>query len=269
MKELTIEEAKRIELNILLELDSFCKKNNKQYCLAYGTLLGAVRHKGFIPWDDDIDVTMPREDYNWMIQNYNKLNPNGRYRLIAPTMPEAKHSFVKIIDTYTVKIEPGMDYSQGFLGIDLDIFPLDGQPEKEKDFDKWFSQLMKIYKYFGICLLEAKGSLKRRIGVPVIRILTGNRRYLLRKAAKLHSKYPYHSSEYVGSVECAFVNRGDRFEKKCFDKCIEADFEGYKFPIPAEYDKVLTSIYGNYMQLPPEEKRVTHHVNKMYLKETH
>ena len=268
MRELSVQETKEIELAILLQVDKFCKANNLQYFLAYGTLIGAVRHNGFIPWDDDIDIVMSRDDYNWMIHNYNKMNPNGRYRLISPFMPESKHSFVKIIDTYTVKTEPDMDYKHGNLGVDIDIFPLDGQPDDDEVFEKWYSQLMKIYKYYGLCLLKAEGSLKRRIGVPLIRIMTGGRKNLLRRAAKLHNKYPYKESRYVGSIECLYVYRGDRHEKNCVERSVEADFEGYKFPIPAGYDKILTNIYGNYMQLPPEEKRITHHSNRTYLKDT-
>ena len=84
MRELTADETKKIELEILLHVDKFCRDNGIQYFLAYGTLIGAVRHKGFIPWDDDVDINMSRENYNWMIENYNRMNPGGRYKLISP-----------------------------------------------------------------------------------------------------------------------------------------------------------------------------------------
>lgn len=267
MRELTSEEAKKIELEILLFVDEVCRNNGLRYCLAYGTLIGAIRHKGFIPWDDDIDINMPRKDYNWLIENFNTLCAESKYRLISPFSKKSKHSFVKIIDTQTVKIEPGLDYEGNYLGIDIDIFPLDGEPETDAEFEKWYGRLMNVYKWYGYCLLDPKGSLKRRVGVRLIRFVTGGRENLLKKAAKLHSKYPYENAKYVGAVECLFNSKGNRFRKEWFEKSILTEFEGHMLPVPAEYDKILTSVYGDYMKLPPVEKQVTHHVNKMYVKE--
>ena len=268
MRELSLEEAKTVELNILLHVNEFCKKNNLRYFLAYGTLIGAVRHNGFIPWDDDIDISMPREDYNWLIENFNKMNPNGRYKLISPYSKKAKHSFVKIVDTFTTKIESGVSYDDDYLGVDVDVFPIDGQPDSALEFNKWFEKLQKIYRLHHYCLMEPKGSIKRRIGIPIIRMLTGGKVALVKKADRLLARYPYDKSNYVGVIACLYINKGDRFKKECFDKSVEIDFEGQKLPIPAGYDEILTNIYGNYMELPPEEKRVTHHMNKMFVKDS-
>ena len=267
LKPISGEDLKKIELDILLDIDRFCKENGLRYFLAYGTLIGAVRHKGFIPWDDDIDINMPRKDYDWLIENFNTLCAGSKYRLISPFSKRSKHSFVKIIDTQTVKIEPGLDYKGDYLGIDIDIFPLDGEPENDAAFEKWYDRLMKVYKWYGYCLMEPKGSLKRSIGVRLIRLVTGGRVRLLKKAAKLHSKYPYENAEYVGAVECAFNSKGNRFKKEWFGEILETDFEGHKLWIPAGYYEILSSVYGDYMKLPPVEKQVTHHVNKIFLKE--
>lgn len=267
MKELSLKEAKTVELNILLHINEFCKKNNLRYFLAYGTLIGAVRHNGFIPWDDDIDINMPRKDYNWLMENYNKMNPNGRYKLISPYSKEAKHSFIKIIDTFTTKIELGLSFNEDYLGIDIDVFPIDGQPESELDFNKLFDRLRRIYRLHYYCQIDSQRSIKRRIGIPIIRMLTGGKTALVKKAEKLHSKYQYDKANYVGVTACLYINKGDRYKKECVDKSIDIDFEGYKLPIPAGYDEILTNIYGDYMKLPPEEKRVTHHANKMFIKD--
>lgn len=267
MRELSLPEVKTVELNILLHIDDFCKKNNLRYFLAYGTLIGAVRHSGFIPWDDDIDISMPRKDYNWLLENYNEMNPNGRYKLISPYSKKAKHTFIKIIDTFTTKIESGISHDGDYLGIDVDVFPIDGQPESALAFNKWFDKLRRIYMLHYRCLVEPKGSVKRTIGIPIVRAITGGKTVLIKRAENLLSKYPYNKSTYVGVTACLYINKGDRYKKKCVDKSIDVDFEGHKLPIPAGYDEILTNIYGDYMKLPPEEKRVTHHVNKMFIKD--
>jgi lipopolysaccharide cholinephosphotransferase len=269
MRELGFDERKKIELEILIEFDKFCKENGLTYFLAYGTLIGAIRHKGFIPWDDDIDINMPRKDYCWFVENYNKKNLNGRYKAVSPKMPEAQHTFLKFIDTKTLKIEPNIKYEYGCLGIDIDIFPLDGQPEDEKKYNRWYDNLMRIYRFFGLCGKDNTGNIKikRRIALLVIKPLTGGRKKLLRKAERLHQKYPYDISKYIGSIESAFDERSVRFPKEWFAKSIFVEFEGHKLPVPVEYDKVLKKIYGNYMEFPPKEEQKIHHINRMFLLE--
>ncbi len=258
---------KKIELDILLELDDFCKRNGLRYFLAYGTLIGAIRHKGFIPWDDDIDIQMPRADYNWLIENYNKMNLNGRYKIISPNMTESRFTFIKFVDTSTIKIEHGIDYSDGTLGIDIDILPLDGEPEDEKEYDKWYDKLIRIYRLHSHCSKDTKLTFKRRIIVPIIRLLSGGRKHLMKKSEKLHAKYPYEQSRYISVIEGYFNKKRRRFEKEWFSESIAAEFEGHMFPIPCGYDFVLRKIYGDYMKLPPPEQQIPCHNCKVYLKE--
>ena len=264
-RELGIEEAKQIELEILLHIDKICKENKLRYFLAYGTLIGAVRHKGFIPWDDDVDINMPREDYDWLIANYNKMYPNGRYKLISPFSKESRHSFVKFVDQNTLKIEPGFDYKDGYLGIDVDIFPLDGEPDDEKAFNKWYYKLMRVYKVYSLCRKSKHSTLKRKIGVPLLKIFMGNWERQLKKAEKLHKMYPYAEANFIGAVECLYNSRGNRYKKEWYAESVEVEFEGHMLPIPCGYDAVLRKMYGDYMRLPPVEQQVTHHTNKMYL----
>ena len=134
MKRISFEEAKRVELDILLHVAKFCDEHGLRYFLAYGTLIGAVRHKGFIPWDDDIDIQMPREDYEKLLELYPKENTDEKYFLLAPEMKGAHHPYAKIIDTRTVKKELGAKKNNP-LGVDIDVFPLDGQPDGDKEFE--------------------------------------------------------------------------------------------------------------------------------------
>lgn len=266
MRKLTDSEVKKFELDILLEIDRFCRENGLRYFLAYGTLIGAVRHKGFIPWDDDIDINMTRADYNRMVESYNAMNPGGRYKLVAPGSSQSRHSFVKLIDTHTVKIEGGTDYSDGYLGIDVDIFPLDGQPEDEETFEKWYRKLIGVYDMY-CYIVYSSVSLKRRIIAPFIRLFKGGPKRLLAKAEKLHALYPYEGARYVGAVESSFNTKGNRFDAAWFKDSTQLEFEGHMLSAPAGYDKILRKVYGDYMKLPPAEQQVTHHTNDCYLKE--
>jgi lipopolysaccharide cholinephosphotransferase len=268
MREITdINEIKKIELNILVHFDEFCKQHGLRYFLAYGTLIGAIRHQGFIPWDDDIDVYMPRPDYNRLIAEYNKLNPNGRFRVVRPIEDLSPFSFVKFVDNHTVKIEGSCDYARGNMGIDIDVFPLDGQPESEEEFKAWYNKLYKIYALHLRSSIETRSTLKRRILVPLFRIAVGGRKRLLKKAARLHAKYPYENSKYVGSVECTANDMNDRYQKEWFSESTEVPFEDYTFPIPKGYDPILRKAFGNYMEPPPEEHRVSWHHARFYIQD--
>ena len=262
MKPMTFDEKRQVEFGILKDVARFCDEKGLTYFLAYGTLIGAVRHKGFIPWDDDIDIWMPRADYNEFLKIYN--NEASRYRAVSPEEKIARHSFTKVIDTKTFKIEDDTDYSNGNLGVDIDIFPLDGQPEDEKMYNKWYRRLQLYYRLFSYCVMKSNGKLKKKIGLPVVKFLCGDKNNLLNKAAALHKRYSYEDSKFVGAVESCYNFINNHYKKEWFDDYILTDFENTQFKIPIGYDSILTQMYGDYMQLPPEEKRVAHHKNDAY-----
>ncbi len=263
MKKMQIDEIKRVELGILSNIADFCDKNGLKYFLAYGTLIGAIRHKGFIPWDDDIDIWMPRDDYNKLIEIFNKDN-NQKYKLISPNDIVARHTFVKIVDTYTCKIENGIEYKNGCLGVDIDIFPLDGEPDDDATYVKWYNKLQRCYKKIYYYVRTSSGQFKTKVKIFVIKSLSGGKKHLLKKANKLHNMYIYEDSNYIGTVESADNSIKNRYLKEWFADYILVDFEDYKFKIPIGYDEILTKMYGDYMQLPPEGKQITHHKNNMY-----
>ena len=129
MKKITIEEAKKIELDILSYIDDFCQKNNIEYFINYGTLIGAVRHKGFIPWDDDIDISMTRENYDKFIEYYK--NDKSKYKLLAlETNKHYFNNFAKIVDS-TTRIDNTRIYKSYPSGIFIDIFPMDSFSDKK------------------------------------------------------------------------------------------------------------------------------------------
>ncbi len=265
MKKLTTEEIKKIEIDILSDVANFCDKNGLTYFLAYGTLIGAVRHNGFIPWDDDIDIQMPRRDYNFLINHYNE--NNKRYKLIAPTDTCARHSFVKIIDTKTIKIESGIDYKNGYLGIDIDVFPIDGQPEDENEYIKWFDCLQGYYKKFVRAVAKKNNNILKRFYNWIIVFFAGGKNGIYKRTIALHERYSFEKSEFIGTIESAFNSSKNRFDKSCYAGTINVSFENKIFKIPVGYDTILYKMYGDYMKLPDEKERITHHVNEMFLLE--
>ena len=263
MRDIGLEEAKQIELDVLKSVVEFCEQRNLRYYLAYGTLIGAVRHKGFIPWDDDVDIQMPRKDYDEFIKTFD----HEYLKVIAPGTAMSKHPIVKVIDTRTVKIEPVFNYPNGYLGIDIDIFPLEGTPTDEAEFAEWYAALMKNYKDLSFSTQRITGTFEQKIKKLIRRFLAHSPKRCLKDIERLHAQSSYEDSEFVGSIACLYNSAKNRVPKSCFENTVDVEFEGIKFKAPAEYDYVLRSIYGDYMQLPPEEKRVTHHTNKMYWKE--
>lgn len=269
MRKLTFEECKQVELDILLDVARFCDEHSITYFLAYGTLIGAVRHKGFIPWDDDIDIYMPREDHDRFIELFTGEAKPERLEAIHPAHPRSRHSFTKIVDNDTLKIEKGYAYPNGHLGVDIDIFPVDGQPEDAEEFEKWFKKLDRLYTLDFLSSLGKGESAKRKLAyfaMKFIKIFMPVRK-IRKKTAALHAKYPFKSSKYAGSVESSCNARGDRARRECFEGFEWAEFEGHKFKIPKGYHEIMTNLYGDYMQLPPEEKRVTHHFADSYWKD--
>ena len=266
LKPIGFEEAKVLELDILKQVATYCEENGLRYFLTYGSLIGAIRHKGFIPWDDDIDIQMPRADYLKLIRDFNEKIPNKELFLVSPDSSIARHPIVKIIDQRTVKVEPGYDYSNGALGIDIDVFPIDGMPENEKEYKRWRRKLMWNYNCFNAAKQLKEGSFKHRVKLFLIGTHRYPANYWLEKAAKLHAEYPMDACSYAGSMEMLYNGPGNRVRKECFDDYIMADFEDTKFRIPVGYDELLTSIYGDYMKLPPAEWQVTHHTNNTFWK---
>lgn len=261
-------QIKQIELHILLELDSFCRKNRLKYYLSGGTLLGAIRHRGFIPWDDDIDVCMPRKDYMFFVNLFNGYKSN----LMVKSNLKGNFSapFTKIIDINTSIYSR---YSDGDINTNLwiDIFPVDGLP-KDIEFVKSIYRKCNFYR--------------RILGFTDVRLGEGTTlirkysKYLLKPLAQLYGKqrcidniekiaaqYPYEESQYVGAITWGLYGAGERMLKSEFEKAVEVEFEGHKFPAFSCWDSYLKGLYGDYMQLPPVEKRKTHDMEAYLLEE--
>ena len=268
LKPISLEEHKRLQLEILENVAAFCEKEKLEYFLIFGTLLGAVRHKGFIPWDDDIDIVMPRASYNRLIKLYNSQSSDDKFYLVDPKDAMARHSIVKIINKKTIKIEPGINYETGYLGVDIDVFPMDGEPDKYVDFLSFWKKLNRIFKVFNRLTADYTSfSIKGKVFKFLLKLLYKNKNNVLDIAEKIHKKYPYEKSLFVGPIAHAYNETNNRFKREWFRDFIMVDFEGKKFRAPIDYDAVLGTLWKNYMELPPEDQRVTHHSNYIYWKD--
>lgn len=266
---LTVEENKKAQLDILSYVDAFCSKMGLRYYLGDGTLIGAVRHHGYIPWDDDIDIRMPRPDYDELIRIFNDGSKDSRYRLIEPKSKLAQNSFVKIIDSDTIKIEPYLDYKNGYLGVDIDVFPFDGCPSDEQEFTEWATTIRSydkafLYKkriWYRAILSRAKDFFCKRLHAKWLPFVSSDE--ILTTIENSFQEYPFDKSEYICGVNVVDCFRVPADAIKAY---MLVPFEDRTFRIPVGYDAILTAQYGNYMQLPPIEEQVTHHTNKVYWK---
>ncbi|MFR7677767.1 MAG: phosphorylcholine transferase LicD [Acutalibacteraceae bacterium] len=268
MNKISDQEIKAIELHVLKTLTNYCDKNGIRYFLSYGTLIGAIRHQGFIPWDDDIDVVIPRPDYMRLI----KLLGNQEISFCKLSSPYNNRDhflpYSKIYHIETEKIEEGVQYRGTPLGIDVDIFPLDGVPEDERKAEKFYKVQKKLFRWSVLSFSPYEKSPNMiRTALRYIRMflvkLVGNYHWiiLLNKRAL---KYPYEGSKMVGVPVIGYDNVLKRINRSCFDESIPVHFEGEVYLAPKGYDEFLRTLYGDYMQLPPEDKRISTHLYEAY-----
>lgn len=263
MKEITVEEKKKLSLEILCEIHDFCEKNDICYYLDYGTLLGAVRHKGYIPWDDDIDISMKRNDYEKFLTTFHSLKyeiANYRDKKFFAIQ------FSKVFDknTYGILLEKiNLNY-----GIAVDIFPLDDIPEEEIERKRLLNKLKKIEKIY-LKSMFCKNFIKITGFKDLIKFIYGKIFPSNRMARKLEDLVLKKHSEntsllgYILSPVCLGINK-----KSSYDSRVLLQFEDKQFYAPNDYDSVLITHYGkNYMQPPAEENRETTHTEKYYWKE--
>ena len=232
-----------------MELDRFCKEHNLKYFLAYGTLLGAVRHKGFIPWDNDVDVYMLRDDYNKLI----KLYKDNSYRLMCVERckrNEYTYAHAKMIDSRTLLIENFQPDKK--LGVFIDVFPLDYLRNEDKDYN------LVLKRYNRINYLDTAKGIKGNI----LKIIG---RKQLARVTRIMNNYDTNRCDYVGSC-CVASDLPVLFNKRWFEKTVEVSFENNTFPAPIAYKEVLERIYGDYMKLPPIEERKPQHDFDAYIK---
>ena len=255
-KEITLDELRELQLNILDKIHEFCINSHIRYSLGGGTLLGAVRHKGYIPWDDDIDIMLPRPDYERFLKEF-----EGKFDWLK--LQHYKNDdtyyfpFAKVYDTRTVLIEEG-----AINGIYVDVFPIDGLPD-EKGLSEYYNQ----FRRYVLMLCKTNKYYKFQIGhnryflyikYLLKRILYPNRKDIIKRLEALYRRYSFDESYYAGAIVGRYAEK-EHMEKSVFTKYVKVAFENHHYNCIADFDEYLRKHYGDYMQLPPVEKRVSNH----------
>lgn len=257
-----IHRLRQTELDILKSFIYVCGQLNLNYFVVQGTLLGAVRHKGFIPWDDDIDVGMLREDYEIFLKKGQALMPEGYFIQTCATDPEYPHGFAKIRNSKTAFVETTCKNLKIDHGIFIDVFPFDYYPAER--FSRMILNCRKLLLRYRIrcCLYipEDKklsfANIVRNFLKALSKIIYPSLNMAIRKQSELYnyrkkSNWRVNYGSPWGKRECV--------PAEWIEETSSMEFEGIKVNVPAHYKEYLTHVYGNYMELPPPEKRIPHH----------
>ncbi len=266
MKIMTLKEIQKINLEMMKDIHDFCKSNGINYSLAYGSLIGAIRHRGFIPWDDDIDIWMPRPDFERFSAEY--MSKKG-YILSSVYDNDTYINYTRVYDNRTIVLGPAKASSHK-IGVWIDIYPIDGISDNEKESIEQFQNLrqytvlvMNWRKYLS---RKEKTGIKNRIKVIIEFVLLklvnrGNFQLWHQKICDICKEHQFGKTKRCSSLVCVEANKKNKqeiFETIDFLSFKSVPFEDQEFCISSRSDNILKKIYGNYMEIPPKEKQVSH-----------
>lgn len=268
MQEVQRDEYLKVLKEELVFIDKVCQEKNLKYFVYYGSLIGAVRHHGMIPWDDDIDIIMPRNDYEKFLE-YFKNNDTGNYTIVSNDTDFSVPYLISRVSDNRYHLEFSKTF-QHEVGIFIDIYPFDGMGNHKfiANIHGGFLYFLRKFFYVKFQTYYPKGRYVKNFFLKVLnKILNLRKKSLIASILKRHSKlYKYEKSKYVNCPLWADRYKKDNIPREWLEKTLRIKFEGIDVNIPAEYDKILKALYGNYMELPPENERIFKHFYKIYKK---
>ena len=250
-----------VSYSLLEEIDQYCKDNHILYFLSGGSCLGAIRHKGFIPWDDDIDIMLPRPDYEKFLIGFAGLNPKRYMVGSLYTDPEWKRPASRIWDMRTVLTQT--KYNERQMGVFIDVFPIDGLPAN--GIVRWIHyRKVRVLNFIRNCCIregfyeeEKHVFLKKAFGSV---FYGSDARKVAEKLDQAVKKYDFYKSKYVGAILAIHYWDRETIERKYMDREVRMPFENGEFPVPIGYEQYLRNLYGDYMKIPQDaaEKGYSH-----------
>lgn len=259
MKELTLKEIQQETLHILVDVDYFCRRNNIQYSLAYGTLLGAIRHDGFIPWDDDVDIVMTRQNFNRFMLEFGSFKG---YKLVSPFDKGSYVAYARVCDMSRTIAKCRVPWSKYNTGIWIDIFPVDSIDNSENEHRIRHHKLNHKWRKLGI-LRGGKGQFSKdwpltyNIKTLIKKVITLNGLGLRKQVETFIEEIS--SPRFNKSSHCSQMAVCESFEfndKSDYAEYTTHEFEGHQLMVSAQYDHILQIRYGDYMCLPPKEQQI-------------
>lgn len=252
-----------IQLEIMDDIHQFCSKHNLRYSLTGGTLIGAIRHQGYIPWDDDIDIMLPRPDYELFLKEYKS---EDNYVIDLMSSDKCVETFAKVCRKGTLMVD---ELGRGLWGINVDIFPVDGFPADGTR--EHFDQLNRILNRLGVFCPFYKTMSKNRflwlakfIIKRIIHIYPHSFLHLKKELTLKLKQYPFKSSA-LAALYCGGDGWREILPKEIFETYTDVTFEQRSYKAISGYDTYLSSVFGDYMQLPPVSERIPKHNYNYYL----
>ena len=251
---ISLEERKRIQLEMLDGIDAFCRANNIRYSLAFGTLIGAIRHKGYIPWDDDVDLIMPLPD---MLRFKKGFKSDKLMYCDIDTVPHYEFHFSRISYLPTYSKSGLLEKS---YGVNIDLYPVVGMPDTEEEIQKFLNGIDPLYQK-RLKLITWRRRLIKRLPFALV---PGYETTIRQFHDKILNSFPYETAKNY--LHAGSVRRVNILDFDVFDGLIDVEFEGHTFQSMARYHEYLTHCFGDYMQFPPEDQRHPYHGGTYYWK---
>ena len=262
LKNITIAQAQDIEFDLFLQFKRVCEENGLRYFLSGGTLLGAARHRDFIPWDDDLDVMMPRKDYDRLLRMRPKLPENLRL-FDCESDDKYLYPFAKLCDM-RYRVHFAHHSEERSIGMYIDIFPIETLPDGKFAKKLYFRRMLLKHILHNAALRssflpEEKHIFLKKLLRPYAVHHGANR--FVREMNEMARRWQTRRTNHAGVTMVVHYGEREWMPKEIFEPGAEVEFRGVKCAAPKGWDAYLRNLYGDYMTLPPEDQRVTDHAN--------